>query len=125
MRFTEFVVEDAAFGWLKSLGYQVLRGPDIAFGELSAEHNDPAYRDMVLESRLPEALARLNTDLPHEALEDAYRKLTHTDAPSLLERNHVVYRMLVEGVTVEYRRKDSSIAGAQARGHRLRRAGLQ
>ena len=54
-------------------------------------------------------------DLPPEALEDAYRKITRTDAPSLIERNRAVHRMLVDGVTVEYRRKDGSIAGAQAR----------
>ncbi len=30
------------------------------------------------------------------------------------ERNRAVHRMLVDGVTVEYRRKDGSIAGAQA-----------
>ena len=40
---------------------------------------------------------------------------TRTDAPSLVERNRAVHRMLVDGVTVEYRRKDGSIAGAQAR----------
>ena len=28
--FTESVVEDAALGWLESLGYAVLHGPDIA-----------------------------------------------------------------------------------------------
>ena len=32
-----------------------------------------------------------------------------------LERNRAVHRMLVDGVTVGYRRKDGSIAGAQAR----------
>ena len=58
---------------------------------------------------------RLNPDLPAEALEDAFRKLTRSDAPSLVERNRAVHRMLVDGVTVEYRRTDGSIAGAQAR----------
>ena len=48
-------------------------------------------------------------------MEDAYRKLTQLDAPSLIERNRALHRMLVDGVTVEYRRKDGSIAGAQAR----------
>src|SRR5207247_7367293 len=47
--------------------------------------------------------------------DDAFRKLTRADAPSLLERNRAVHRMLVEGLTVEYRRRDGSIAGAQAR----------
>ena len=58
---------------------------------------------------------RLNPDLPAEALDDAFRKLTRADAPSLVERNRAVHRMLVDGVTVEYRRPDGSIAGAQAR----------
>jgi len=113
--FTESVVEDAALSWLESLGYAVLHGPDIAVGMPGAERSDPNYRDVVLEGRLRQALARLNPDLPAEALEDAFRKLTRTDAPSLLERNRAVHRMLVDGVTVEYRRKDGSIAGAQAR----------
>ncbi|MEX0958514.1 MAG: type I restriction endonuclease subunit R [Burkholderiales bacterium] len=114
-QFTESVVEDAALAWLESLGYQVLHGPDIAAGEPGAERSDPNYRDVVLEGRLRQTLVRLNPELPAEALEDAYRKLTRTDAPSLVERNRALQRMLVDGVTVEYRRKDGSIAGAQAR----------
>ncbi len=114
-RFTESIVEDAALAWLEALGYAVLHGPDIAAGEYGAERTDPNYRDVLLESRLRQALVRLNSDLPTEALDDALRKLTHADAPSLVERNRAVHRMLVDGVTVEYRRRDGSIAGAQAR----------
>ena len=113
--FTESVVEEAALAWLESLGYSVLHGPDITAGEPDAERSDPNYRDVVLERRLRQALRHLNPDLPAEALEDAYRKLTRTDAPSLMERNRTVHLMLVDGVTVEYRRPDGSIAGAQAR----------
>jgi len=115
VNFSESIVEDATLGWVESLGYSVLHGPDIAAGEPAAERSDPNYRDAVLEGRLRQALVHLNPDLPPEALEDAYRKLTRTDAPSLLERNRAVHRMLVDGVTVEYRRKDGSIAGAQAK----------
>src|SRR5439155_20380213 len=113
--FSESVVEQAALGWLEALGYQVLHGPDIAAGEPGAERNDPNCRDVLLERRLRQALVRLNRDLPPEALDDAYRKLTRVDAPSLVERNRAVHWMLVDGATVEYRRKDGSIAGAQAR----------
>jgi type I restriction enzyme, R subunit len=113
--FTESVVEEAALAWLEALECTVLHGPNIAAGELTAERSDSQYRDVVLDRRLRQALVGLNPDLPPEALEDAYRKLTRVDAPSLLERNRTVYRLLVEGVTVEYRRADGSIAGAQAR----------
>ena len=113
MRFTESVVEDAALGWLESLGWKVTNGPEIAPGELLAERED--YGQVVLSERLRQALARLNPGLPPEALEDAQRKLTRADAPSLIERNHTMHRMLVDGVNVEYRRPDGSIGGAQAR----------
>jgi len=113
--FSESVVEDAALAWLGGLGYTVVHGPEIAVGEPGAERSDPAYRDVILERRLRQGLVQLNPDLPPEALEDAYRKLTRSDAPSLVERNRTMHRLLVDGVTVEYRRKDGSIAGAQAR----------
>jgi predicted nuclease of restriction endonuclease-like (RecB) superfamily len=100
---------------LVGLGYQVLHGPEIAVDAPSTERNDPSYGDVVLERRLQEALLRLNPDLPFEAQDDPYRKIVRADVPSLLERNRAVHRMLVDGVTVEYRRADGSIAGAQAR----------
>lgn len=114
-QFTESIVEDAALAWLEALGYAVLHGPDIAAGMLGAERSDPNYRDVVLERRVRDALALLNPALPAEALDDACRKLLRSDAPSLVERNRDLHKMLVDGVTVEYRRKDGSIAGAQAR----------
>jgi type I restriction enzyme, R subunit len=49
---------------------------------VGAERSDPSYRDVVLEGRLRQVLVQLNPDLPPEALEDAYRKLTRTDAPT-------------------------------------------
>ncbi len=113
--FTESDVEDAALEWLKDLGYTILHGPDIAVGELGAERRDPGFRDVVLEGRLQRALSRLNPDLPPDALEEAFRKLTRLDAPTLAERNRATHRMLVDGITVEYRRDDGSVGGAQAR----------
>src|SRR6266702_1396731 len=113
--FTESVVEEAALEWLAALGYSVLHGPDITAGEPAAERSDSGYRDVVLETRLRAALIRLNPGLPAEALEDAHRKLMRLDAPSLIERNRAIHRMLVDGITVEFRRKDGSIGGAQAR----------
>ena len=112
--FVESEVEFAALGWLRELGYEVLHGPVIGFDGPEAERSNPEHRDVVLEGRLRTALLRPNPQLPTEALDDAFRKLTRTDAASLVERNRAIHKMLVEGVNVEYRRKDGSIAGAQA-----------
>ena len=112
--FTESTVEEAALAVLGRLGWAVLHGPEIAVGTAAAERSDPAYRDVVLERRLRAALARLNPGLPAAAVDDAFRKLTRVAGPTLIERNRALHRMLVDGVTVEYRRPDGSIAGAQA-----------
>jgi type I restriction enzyme R subunit len=114
-RIAELDVEEAALAWLASSGFAIAHGPDIAFGQPGADRSDATYRDVVLEWRLREALVRLNPKLPQEALDDAFRNIVRADAPSLIERNRAVHRMLVDGVTVEYRRAEGSIAGVQAR----------
>ncbi len=96
---TESVVEQATLDWFESLGYQVLHGPDIAPGEPAAERQ--GYDDVVLAGRLRDALARLNPRLPADALDDAFRKLTLSETPTLVQRNRAVHRMLVNGVEVE------------------------
>lgn len=111
--FTESVVEEAGLEWLEGLDYEVLSGPDIAAEEPGAERTDPDYRDVILERRFRQALVQLNPDLPPEALDDAFRKLTRIDGPSLITRNRNLHRMLVDGVNVEYTRPDGSIGGAQ------------
>ncbi len=111
--FTESVVEEAALAWLGALGYSIAHGPDIAPGELAAERKD--YGQVLLEDRLRQALARLNPKLPAEALDDAFRKIKAVEGPTPEARNRALHRMLVDGVTVEYRRLDGSIAGAQVR----------
>jgi type I site-specific restriction-modification system R (restriction) subunit len=111
-RFSESVVEDAALGWLKGLGWRVEHGQQIAPGELAAERTD--YGQVVLEQRLRDALARLNPQLPAEAIHDAFRKLIRPEGPALEARNRAVHRLLVDGVTVEYRAPDGAIRGAQA-----------
>jgi type I restriction enzyme R subunit len=66
------------------------------------------YGQVVLEGRLRDALARLNPQVPPDALEEAFRKLTRPDSPSLVGNNHAFHRMLVEGIPVEIQRKDGS-----------------
>jgi type I restriction enzyme R subunit len=112
---SESVIEQAALAWLESLGYTVLHGPEIAAGESDAERIDPGYHDVILERRLRQTLQRLNPVLPSEAIEDAYRRLTRGDQPSLVTRNHAFHQKLVDGVTVEYTRPDGSIGGALVR----------
>ena len=109
---TEADVERAALEWLANLGWQVAHGPDIAPDTPGAERDD--YGQVVLDSRLRDALASLNPSLPAAALDDAFLKLTHPEGATLEARNRAFHRMLVNGVTVEYRTNDGAIRGEQA-----------
>lgn len=111
--FTESVVEQAALAWLESLGYAVLAGPEIAPGEPQAERED--YRQVVLERRLRQALERLNPQFSSDVLEEAQRKLTRPESPSLVGNNRILHKYLVEGVPVEFTRPDGSIGSDAAR----------
>ena len=101
---TESDVEDVVRSWFGDLGYSVLHGPAIALGESGTERSD--YSDPLLPDRLKSALSRLNPSLPSEPLEDAFRRLTRVDSPSLVQRNRHFHRLLTEGVPVEYRSGD-------------------
>jgi type I restriction enzyme R subunit len=115
VQFTESVVEEAALEWLAAKGWTILHGPEIAAGMPSAERDDPDFRDVVLERRLRQSLQRLNPALSSDAIEAALRKLTIVDGPSLLERNRMAWRMLVDGVGVEITRPDGSLGGYPVR----------
>ena len=111
--FGESTVEEAALAWLEGLGWQVVHGPDMAPDTFGAERGD--YGEVVLARRLRQAVARLNPNLPTEALDDALRKLTRPEGTTLETRNRAFHRMLVDGVTVEYHEAAEAIRGAQAR----------
>ena len=101
---TESDVEEIVLGWFGELGYSVLHGPTIASGEPGAERYD--YSDPLLPDRLKSALSRINPSLPPATLEDAFRKLSLLNSPSLIQQNRLFHKMLVEGIPVEYRSGD-------------------
>jgi len=106
---TESVVEEAAIDWFRGLGYQHLPGPHIACDGLYPERG--SYSDVLLEERLRSALVALNPNIPAEALEDAFRKVTRPDSPSLIVNNRQFHKMLTEGIDVEYHNEEGRIIG--------------
>ena len=110
---TESTVEEAALSWFSDLGYSTVHGQDIAPDEPEAERE--SYGDVVLISRLRDAIDRLNPDIPAEAREEALWKVVRPGSPSLLVNNRAFHRMLRDGVEVEYSRSDGTIAGDRVR----------
>ena len=109
---TESLVEDAALDWFRGLGYNVVSGPDMPPGPFALRES---YAEVMFPSAIRGALTRLNPDLPAEALDDAWRRLTRPEGSTLEARNRAFHRMTVNGVTVEYRDGGGAVRGAQAR----------
>lgn len=106
-------IELAALSWLQGLGYCLVYGPDMGPGLPGAERE--SYGEVVLAGRLQAAIARLNSSIPDTAREDALRKVLRVGTPSLTQTNRAFHAMLRDGVEVEYRRADGSIAGDRVR----------
>ncbi|MBS0198777.1 MAG: type I restriction endonuclease subunit R [Planctomycetes bacterium] len=110
---TESVVEEAALNWLAGLGYAVILGPTIAPEEPAAERN--SFDEVILAGRLRDALARLNPGVGADAMDEVQRLVLRLDAADAVARNRAFHAMLVDGVTVEQKRKDGSIGGVIVR----------
>ncbi len=108
-RFTESEVEEAALEILSELGYKVINGADIAPDSTNPERK--SYSDIILVQRLRDAIDKINPDIPGEAREEAIKKVLRTESPRLIVNNQNFHKMLVNGIDIEYRRKDGSIAG--------------
>jgi type I restriction enzyme, R subunit len=113
MSLNESIVEDAALAWFSDLGYTTAHGPSLAPGEPAAERL--SFADVVLVSRVQSAIQRLNPAIPAEAQDEALRKVLRIATPSAIATNRAFHTMLRDGVEVEYRRPDGSIAGDHAR----------
>lgn len=100
IKFVESTVEEAVLEWASGLGYAVVNGIEIAPDEPGAERLN--YGEVILTGRLRDALARINPTIPAEALDEAFRKVTRQETPSLVENNRRFHRLLVDGIDVEY-----------------------
>ncbi|MYC07366.1 MAG: type I restriction endonuclease subunit R [Chloroflexi bacterium] len=109
---TEAHVEQAALDWLSEIGWNTARGADI--GPDAAVPLRDRFSDVVLDTHLRDGLSRLNPELPADALDDAFRRLTRPQGSTAEARNRAFHRMLVDGVGVEYRDDSGWLRGMQA-----------
>ncbi len=110
---TESALEFLVLEFLRGVGWQVVEGPEIAPGEPDAERTD--YREAVLVGRLGAALARLNPELPSDALEDAVKTLLRPESQVATTENWRAFQLLTQGVPVQYRDEAGQIRDVRAR----------
>lgn len=104
---TENEIEEIAIGYLQKLGYSYLLGTVIS---PDGEHPERQYNEVVLVTRLRDAIDKLNPNISQDAKEDALKKVLRTESPNALINNETFHRYLTDGVDVEMR-TESGIRG--------------
>lgn len=104
---TEDQLEQETIGWLQELGYQHAFGPDIAHDGDRPERN--SYKDVLLQGRLQDAIARLNPRIPASARDNALSQIRDLGTPVLLGANRHFHKLLCTGVPVQYQRDGETV----------------
>lgn len=68
----------------------------------------------MLADRLRSALERINTHLPPDAIDEAFRRLARPEAPSLIVNNRNFHKMVTDGVDVQYAGEDGRTVNDKA-----------
>ncbi len=110
---SEAAVEQALLDQLQTLGYRIECEEDI--GPDGTRPERESHAEVILRKRFEDAVARLNPGLPLEARQDAIRKLTQSELPSLLEENRRLHKLMTEGVDVEYDAADGVLTAGKVR----------
>ncbi|EWS56523.1 type I restriction endonuclease subunit R [Methylibium sp. T29] len=108
---SEAAVEHALLDQLRALDYSIEREEDI--GPDGHRPERESHDEVVLKKRFEDAVARLNPGLPLEARQDAIRKVTQSELPSLLEENRRLHKLMTEGVDVEYYADDGTLTAGK------------
>ena len=97
-KMTESDIELMVREQLEGLGYTCVYGPDI---ESKGSNPLRSYKQVILESKVLEALQRLNPSLSEEKCVEALKQITNLSSPDLLTNNQSFHRLLTEGINIE------------------------
>ncbi|WP_181308172.1 type I restriction endonuclease subunit R [Rufibacter sp. XAAS-G3-1] len=100
-KITESTIETFAIELLEKQGYNYIYAPDIApDGETPEREN---YAQVLLHSRLKNAVHKINKGIPVEAQAEAIKEIQRIASPELLANNEAFHRLLTEGIPVTKR----------------------
>lgn len=110
-KINEALIEDTCLQQLQAVGWRHEYGKNLPTADGDFARGGMA--GVVFTEQLRQAVARLNPDLPPEAVDEVVRVVTKSEIGDLLERNRAFYALLRNGVPVSYR-VDGEAKSAQA-----------
>ena len=110
-KINEALIEETCLQQLETVGWRREYGKNLPTAD--GEFARGGMAGVVFTEQLRQAVARLNPDLPPEAVDEVVRVVTKSEIGDLLERNRAFYALLRNGVPVSYR-VDGEAKSAQA-----------
>jgi type I restriction enzyme R subunit len=101
--------EELLIEFFEGQDYKYIPGPTISPDGESPERKN--YSEVVLKDRLRKKLIDINPNISKGLIEDAVRKITSISSNSLIDANITFHEMLIQGVRLESKRADGTIAG--------------
>jgi type I restriction enzyme R subunit len=90
----ESTIEEFVIELLQNQGWQYLSPED-------QELERPNLSEVVLKSRLKQAIETINPTVPEEAREQALRQVLNLPSQNLIDNNEAFHRLLTEGIEIE------------------------
>lgn len=90
---TEDEIEQIALQTFEEQGYEIINGIGI----------ERAYNEVVLTSRLVDAITKLNPNIPNDVRDEAVKNVLRVQHTTLLANNEAFHKLLTEGVDVKGR----------------------
>lgn len=91
-------IETFAIDLLKKLGYEYIYAPDIAPDSENTLRD--SFQQVLLISRLEQAVKRINATIPYEAQQEAIKEIQRIVSPELITNNETFHRLLTEGIPI-------------------------
>lgn len=96
-------IENVSLEILQELGYEVVYAPEIAPDGSSPQR--ASWDSVVLVDKLEEALKKINSGVPDDAIQEAIKKIIKTTSHKVIVNNERFHEFLVNGIEVEHRDK--------------------
>lgn len=110
-KINEALIEETCLQQLEAVGWRHEYGKNLPTADGDFARGGMA--GVVFTEQLRQAVAKLNPDLPPEAVDEVVRTVIKPDVGDLLERNQAFYKLLRHGVPVSFR-ADGAVKTVQA-----------
>jgi type I restriction enzyme R subunit len=99
--YNEDAYELQCLDWLKGIGWNLAKGPEIAHDGMMPERS--SHKDVLLVGRVEDAISRINPGTPKDVIRKVRQMLESPGETDLFKANQQIHQWMTEGMSVKIR----------------------